>query len=304
VETQTIHVSTQKRVSIKRYTLEIHRRLQSARSVEKPFAPGLEVAVKTRAALLMLAAVLTAGPAYANGFLCLFVPDPVRCGSVTYEHAFNFDSEEFFPSVSYIDFFLPYDLWSFPPFDFSLGIPEELRIDIEGTMTLSGRIHDLVGEPEVAVIAAVSTSSLYDPRALGDVLQGFEVCTAAPCEFSFGPSSLGPPASFYPSAGGSFGVFPWDSDPGASLLLRVPFWKYGEIGQNFIAFYGYEGPVSVPLTLRGSISGVARATYIYEVELPEPSTLLLLGSGLIGAEWKRRRRHRQRGPSSRTIADS
>ena len=40
------------------------------------------------------------------------------------------------------------------------------------------------------------------------------------------------------------------------------------------------------------IEGTARATYLYEpAVVPEPTTMLLLGSGLIGAEWKRRRRH-------------
>lgn len=43
-----------------------------------------------------------------------------------------------------------------------------------------------------------------------------------------------------------------------------------------------------------TINGPATLTYYYTpaAAIPEPTTLLLLGSGLIGAEWKRRRRQR------------
>ena len=49
--------------------------------------------------------------------------------------------------------------------------------------------------------------------------------------------------------------------------------------------------VSISATFDILITGKAVATYSYEpaaTDVPEPTTLLLLGSGLIGAEWKRR----------------
>lgn len=248
----------------------------------RPFAQGLEFAVKTRAALLLLAAVLTAGPAYANEIICLV--DAAHCRYVTYEHAFDLEAEEFEP----IYLPTPYDLWSIPPFDVSLGIPEALVMDIEGTVTVSGRIHDLAGATEVDLFAVASLSSLYDPRASRHILAGFKVCTAAPCEVSFGPSPFRDIAIFNPSFSGSFGEFPWDSDPGDPLILRVPHWSFEN---SYFALQGDEGYVAAPITLRTSVSGIARATYIYEAtELPEPSTLLLLGGGLLGAAWTRRRR--------------
>ena len=155
-------------------------------------------------------------------------------------------------------------------------------------VTVSGRIHDLAGATEVTLFAVASLSSLYDPHASACHPRRLRGLHGGAGEFSFGPSSFGDIAIFFPSFSGSFPVFPWDSDPGDPLILRVPPWNFVD---TFFGLQGDGGHVAAPITLRTSLSGVARATYIYEVtELPEPSTLLLLGGGLLGAAWKRRRR--------------
>ena len=240
--------------------------------------------MKTRAALLMLAAMLTAGPAYANEIIC-FV-ETVQCRYVTYEHAFNLDAEEFNPSGSHDPLPTPYDLWAIPPFDSSLGIPEVLLIDIEGAVTINGRIDDLAGAREVSVFAIATILGLRD-RASNVILDGYKVCTAAPCEFSFGPSSFGDFTYVLPTPYGWESPW-WDADPGLAVTLPIPYWSFGD---TYFALEGEVGHAAAPITLRTGLSGVARATYIYEVtELPEPSTLLLLGGGLLGAAWTRRRR--------------
>jgi hypothetical protein len=57
--------------------------------------------------------------------------------------------------------------------------------------------------------------------------------------------------------------------------------------------------IGISATFDILISGTATATYFYTpaAAIPEPATLLLLGSGLIASEWKRRRRVRPQSSS-------
>ena len=75
----------------------------------------------------------------------------------------------------------------------------------------------------------------------------------------------------------------------AAFTVPIPYWST----DTFFVLQDDDGIVALPITVRTSLNGVARASYIY-APVPEPSTLLFLGGGLLGAGWKRKRRQRAR----------
>lgn len=246
--------------------------------------------------IVFVLALLTANPSYAAEIIC-YESNP--CGHVTYEHLFELDDALTMPENPslwsiYNPVPTPFDTWTIPSFDPSLGIPEVLLIDIEATVTLSGRIDDLAGQPEVRLSAIISTLSLLTaggPNAFGG---GGVRCTEAPCDFSL-PGWYSDSTWVLPSSNNIGWEVPWwDVNGYPDTVLTLPLLPWSP--DTFFRLYDPNGELmAAPITLRTEVSGIARATYLYEpTAVPEPTTFLLIGSGLLGAEWKRRRIQHQK----------
>ena len=207
--------------------------------------------------------------------------------TITYEHPFSEESGDSTDSdglgdpgdSTLVRHYLggPADLWTVPLFDFSLGVPEVLLIEIEGTATISGEFHDLRGLESVnpvAYFAVIAAPTSFDEDPFVWFTSTYvEPCTE-PCDFSVSTDMA--------SSGYLYPITP-DTAP-----VMVQLGLYG--ADNFVYY-----EVAASATIRNSINGVARATYFYEPfaePIPEPTTLVLLGIGLMGAEWKRRRLQR------------
>ena len=132
---------------------------------------------------------------------------------------------------------------SIPAFDFSLGIPEVLIVEVvEGTVAISGQIHDLGGAPVVHLFVLGSIVDLIGDSVSIGAVAGFKSCTE-PCDFLFEAPYPAPVAYLFPITS-------------SVLPLTVPF----AFGTDTFA----TNELSATATIRTSLSGVARATYVYE----------------------------------------
>lgn len=240
--------------------------------------------MKAYASVLMLLALATAGPAYATAIIC-YESDP--CHHVTYEDFITAEDERFIPSQDdlYNGLPTPFGVWTVPAFDFSLGVPEVLLIDVAADVLYTARLHSLNGATEVNFSAILSTLNLADGSGPNVIGGGFASCTTAPCDFSF--SGFVSDSTFVlPLPDKSGWQTPWWSDPDP-LAMPIPFWS----PDTFFRFTDANGQlISAPITIRAEVSGTAHATYLYEpFAVPEPTTVVLVGSGIAAAVARRRK---------------